>query len=224
MENFELVREIRQRATGKTLPIVLLASINKGNIRQRSRALGIAATLNKPVKPAELYDALLRQFDQSLAPTRMAPDERRPDAPIETQHRKPLRILLAEDNLINQKVAVRMLQRMGYQTQIANNGKEAVAAVRAGDFDVVLMDVHMPEMDGIEATTLIRSERAHSRRPYIVALTAAAMPEDEERCMAVGMDDFITKPIRVHELLNVLERYRLVTEKPLTVVAPEPTH
>ena len=130
----------------------------------------------------------------------------------------PLRVLLAEDNLINQKVASRMLQRLGYQADIANNGKEAVEAVRAHDYDVVLMDVHMPEMDGLEATTIIRSGNRRDRRPYIIALTAAAMPEDEEKCMEAGMDDFITKPIRIPDLINVLERYRLVTERPSTLV------
>ena len=220
MEEFELIREIRQRATSKSLPIILLASVSKSGMRQRSRAFGIAAVLNKPCKTSELYDTLLRQFDQTLVAQRVQPGHVMPKEILETEHRKPLRILLAEDNLINQKVASRMLQRLGYQADIVNNGKEAVDAVFRNDYDVVLMDVHMPEMDGLEATIMIRSERKRSRRPYIIALTAAAMPDDEGRCMEAGMDDFITKPVRIPDLINVLERYRLVTERPAAAVTP----
>lgn len=219
MEEFELVREIRQRATSKSLPIILLAAVSKSGMRQRSRAFGIAAILNKPCKTSELYDTLLRQFDQTLVTQRMHPEQGISKEILETQHRKPMRILLAEDNLINQKVASRMLQRLGYQSDIVNNGKEAVDAVFRNDYDVVLMDVHMPEMDGLEATIMIRSERKRSRRPYIIALTAAAMPDDEEKCMEAGMDDFITKPVRIPDLISVLERYRLITERPTAAVA-----
>ena len=98
------------------------------------------------------------------------------------------------------------------------NGAEAVAALQKENYDVVLMDVHMPEMDGLEATRHIRRERKRGRRPYIIALTAAALPEDEEKCMEAGMDDFITKPVRTPDLNTVLERYRLITEKPLPPV------
>jgi signal transduction histidine kinase/CheY-like chemotaxis protein len=220
MEDFELIRNIRQQHASKALPIILLAAMSKSSMRQRSRAFGIAAILNKPIKTSELHDTLLRQFDRNLiVQPAVSPDRAGPDA-LETQHRKPIHILLAEDNPINQKVASHMLQRLGYQADVVSNGKEAVDAVRAKDYNVVLMDVHMPEMDGLEATTMIRSERRRSRRPYIIALTAAAMPEDEEKCMAAGMDDFITKPVRIPDLINVLERYRLVTEKPTLIGAP----
>jgi len=217
MEEFELVREIRHRANAKTLPIILLASVSKSGMRQRSRAFGIAAILNKPCKISELYDTLLRQFDQTMVTQRLQPDQHMQKEILEAHHRKPMRILLAEDNLINQKVASRMLQRLGYQSDIVSNGRAAVDAILRNDYDVVLMDVHMPEMDGLEATILVRSERKRSRRPYIIALTAAAMPDDEEKCMEAGMDDFITKPVRIPDLINVLERYRLVTERPTTV-------
>ncbi|HRW04480.1 MAG TPA: response regulator [Caldilineaceae bacterium] len=221
MEEFDLIRTIRQHPSSQAIPIILLTTVSKSTLRQRARAFGIAGTLSKPVKPAELYDLLLRQFDRSLTPQPEESSSALERVAVETQHRKPIRLLLAEDNLINQKVASRMLQRLGYQTDIVNNGREAVEAVRKQEYDVVLMDVHMPEMDGLEATALIRygnqnrSQRSH--RPYIIALTAAAMPEDEEKCMEAGMDDFITKPIRIPDLINVLERYRLVTERP-----PEP--
>ncbi|MEZ4615854.1 MAG: response regulator [Caldilineaceae bacterium] len=221
MDNFELVREIRQHTELHTLPIILFSSITKSMVRQQGRVYGIATILHKPIKPAELYDALLRQFDDTMATQRMSDANQHKDDLSDVQHRKPIRILLAEDNLINQKVASRMLQRIGYHADIANSGKEAIEAVRTNNYDVVLMDVHMPEIDGLEATVQIRSERKHSRRPYIIALTAAAMPEDEEKCMEAGMDDFITKPVRIPDLMNVLERYRLVTEKPYTVLTPQ---
>ncbi len=221
MDDFALIRSIRQNPAHKTLPIILLTPVAKSNIRQRCRAFGIASILNKPVKPTELYDALLRQFDQRPTPQTSDSGSSK-HFPADVQHRKPVHILLVEDNPINQKVASRMLQRLGYQADIANSGIEAVEAVRANDYDVVLMDVHMPEMDGLTATRQIRSERNRSRRPYIIALTAAAMPEDEGNCMEAGMDDFITKPVRPPDLINVLERYRLVTEAPRAITNRSP--
>jgi CheY-like chemotaxis protein/HPt (histidine-containing phosphotransfer) domain-containing protein len=132
--------------------------------------------------------------------------------PPDLGERHPLQILLAEDNAVNQKLALKLLERMSYQADIANNGLEAVERVAANEYDVVLMDVQMPEMDGLEATRQIIA--AHGdRRPRIVALTADAMAEDRERCLAAGMDDYLTKPIRPAELAQALER---------VTTAPEP--
>lgn len=221
MKDFELIKEIRQNPSHKTLPIILLTPVTKSNIRQRCRTFGIAAILNKPIKPTELYDAFLRQFDSATQQKLVR--EQLKDSQRTAQHRKPIQILLVEDNPINQKVASRMLQRLGYQADIAKSGVEAIEAVHKHTYDLILMDVHMPEMDGLEATRRIRSERQRGRRPYIIALTAAAMAEDEENCMAVGMDDFITKPVRPSDLINVIERYRLVTEGTYTVAAQDAT-
>jgi signal transduction histidine kinase len=117
-----------------------------------------------------------------------------------------LQILLAEDNLINQKVARRMLERMGYRADVAGNGLEALAALRRGHYDVVLMDVHMPEMDGLEATRQICQEWAEGERPRIIAMTANAMQGDKEECLAAGMDDYISKPVQITDLQAALER------------------
>ena len=118
--------------------------------------------------------------------------------------RHPLRILLAEDNVVNQKLAMRILQQMGYRADLASNGVEAVESVERQPYDVVLMDVQMPEMDGLEATRQICSRLAVDRRPRIVAMTANAMQGDREMCMAAGMDDYLTKPIRVDQLVEAL--------------------
>jgi CheY-like chemotaxis protein len=124
--------------------------------------------------------------------------------------RSPLRILLAEDNAVNQKLALRLLDRMGYRADVAANGLETLEALRRQPYDVVLMDVQMPEMDGLEATRRIRQEL--DKQPRIIAMTASAMQEDRERCLAVGMDDFVSKPVRVDELVNALNKCQLIEE------------
>jgi CheY-like chemotaxis protein len=123
----------------------------------------------------------------------------------ETAQRHPLKILLAEDNVVNQKVALKILDRMGYRADVAANGKEAVEAVKRQPYDVVLMDVQMPEMDGVEATTRIREEQGENR-PWIIALTANALQGDRERYLGVGMDDYLSKPIKPEDLSRALRR------------------
>ena len=118
--------------------------------------------------------------------------------------RHPLRILLAEDNVVNQKLAMRLLQQMGYRADLAGNGVEAIECVSRQTYDVVLMDVQMPEMDGLEASRRITARWQPHARPRIVAMTANAMQGDREKCMAAGMDDYITKPIRVDQLVEAL--------------------
>src|SRR5690606_33499912 len=113
--------------------------------------------------------------------------------------------LLVEDNLTNQKVALRMLNRLGYEADVAVNGLEAVKAVHKQNYDVILMDVQMPEMDGLEATRQIRMDLALSEQPYIIAMTAAAMQLDREKCLEVGMDDFLAKPTRLEDLAHALK-------------------
>ena len=120
--------------------------------------------------------------------------------------RHPLRILLAEDNVVNQKLALRLLQQMGYRADLASNGIEAVESVERQPYDVVLMDVQMPEMDGLEASRRITGKWAAGDRPRIVAMTANAMQGDREQCLAAGMDDYVTKPIRVDALVEALTR------------------
>jgi CheY-like chemotaxis protein len=164
-----------------------------------------AARLTKPVKASQLYDTLVRILTTQAAP---APAPAAPQFDPGMSQRYPLRILLAEDNPVNQKVALRLLEKMGYQADAAANGLQVLEALRQETYDVVLMDVHMPEMDGLEATQCIREQWPADGRPQIVALTANAMQGDRERYLAAGMDDYLGKPVRREELVEVLSRCR----------------
>jgi CheY-like chemotaxis protein len=162
----------------------------------------ISAYLTKPLKPSALFDALAGIFvRQEVAVPRA--DSAKPALDPEMAKQHPLRILLAEDNQVNQKLALRLLEQMGYRADVASNGLEAVESVKRQPYDVILMDVQMPEMDGLDATRTIR--KADIRQPYIVAMTANAMQGDRELCLAAGMEFYITKPIRVPELVAALK-------------------
>jgi CheY-like chemotaxis protein len=171
--------------------------------------------LVKPVKPSALHDALADallagEAETSGAKGEAAPGAAKPAGPSAATAERAgagLRILLAEDNAVNQKLALRLLQRMGFQADVVEDGRAAVAAVESGSYDVVLMDVQMPEMDGLEATRQIRS-RWPDRPLRIVGLTANAMAGDREACIAAGMDDYVSKPIRPEELEAAISRAR----------------
>ncbi|MBX3010361.1 MAG: response regulator [Caldilineaceae bacterium] len=212
MEEFALVRALRRFPQLRETPLLLLTPMSKANLQQQSRGLGVINILYKPLKPALLHELLIRQFDPSLAappPQPTLPHR----ATAQVQHRRALNILLVEDNAVNQKVALRILERLGYHADVAANGANAIRAVRRQPYDVILMDLHMPEVDGLEATRQILQDESLEHKPYIVALTAAAMDDDEERCRQAGMEDFLTKPIRTSDILSVLERYRLRSEQ-----------
>ncbi len=194
MDGIELATKIPALSHRRSLPLIMLSSMG-----QRDNTNGLfTAVLTKPAKEARLFDALSVLFgagSNTKAKTAAV------DTTPVSHHR--LRILLAEDNVINQKVALKILERMGYQADVANNGKEAVDAVARQTYDVVLMDVQMPEMDGVQATAQIRA-RFGDNRPWIVALTANALEGDRDRYIGVGMDDYISKPINVDELAKAL--------------------
>jgi CheY-like chemotaxis protein/HPt (histidine-containing phosphotransfer) domain-containing protein len=204
-----LVAEIRKQRNHQSLPVVLLNSV--GSSVEPSEALPACVHLNKPVKPAQLQTALLqlRSGTQPVAP-RKAPTPSRLDASM--AERLPLRILLADDNVINLKVALRLLLQLGYKADTACNGLEAFRAVEQKPYDVILMDVQMPEMDGLDATRRIRQRQqepappAHFQKPIvIIAMTANAMQGDREKCVAAGMDDYLPKPVRPEALQAILE-------------------
>jgi CheY-like chemotaxis protein len=139
---------------------------------------------------------------KDAAPRPAEPVKPQMDAGMAARH--PLRILLAEDNVVNQKLAMRLLQQMGYRADLASNGIEAIECMERQPYDVVLMDVQMPEMDGLEASRRINAKWSADERPRIVAMTANAMQADREECLAAGMDDYVTKPIRVDRLVEAL--------------------
>jgi GAF domain-containing protein/CheY-like chemotaxis protein len=203
MDGVALARAIRAKRS--VLPLVLSSSLG------RREAAGdetlFDAWLAKPVRQSQLFDTLvgLVARDEAAVPAApVAPARSGIDPGMAARH--PLRILLAEDNVVNQKLALRILQQMGYRADLASNGIEAVDSVHRQAYDVVLMDVQMPEMDGLEASRRICAAAAPSARPRIVAMTANAMQGDREMCLEAGMDDYITKPIRVERLVEALGR------------------
>jgi PAS domain S-box-containing protein len=202
MDGVALAHAIRQAPAGSSLPLILFTSLGRREAHAEDE--GFAAYLHKPIKPSQLFDALVSVVaDQPVHVA--ARGAARSELDPEMARRHPLRILLAEDNAVNQKVALRILAQMGYRADVAANGLEAIEAVERQTYDVVLMDVQMPELDGFEASREI-NRRWPAARPRIVAMTANAMQGDRELCVAAGMDDYVAKPIRVEELVAALER------------------
>jgi signal transduction histidine kinase/DNA-binding response OmpR family regulator/putative methionine-R-sulfoxide reductase with GAF domain len=196
-----LASRIRKQRDAKALPLVLFSSL--GRREADIDANLFAAYLGKPIKPSQLFDTLAGLFaDQPNAEKRAAPAKLLMDPEMANNH--PLRILLAEDILVNQKLALRLLQQMGYRADVASNGLEAVQSVERQPYDVILMDVQMPEMDGLEASRQICARWPRSQRPAIIAMTANAMQGDREMCLEAGMDDYVSKPIRPDELVKAL--------------------
>ena len=199
MDGVQLAARIRE--AGHTLPLVLFSSLGR---KEAGDSL-FAATLAKPLHQSQLFDTLVSLLAHEQAP-RPAEAAARPRLDAGMAERHPLRILLAEDNVVNQKLALRILQQMGYRADVAGNGIEAIECIARQPYDVVLMDVQMPEMDGLEASRRITSRWQPGQRPRIVAMTANAMAGDREQCLAAGMDDYLTKPMRVDALVDALMR------------------
>jgi len=198
----------RIRDAGHALPLVLFSSLG----RKEADDSPFAATLTKPLHQSQLFDTLVTLLAHDAAPRAAAPAAK-PRIDISMAERHPLRILLAEDNVVNQKLALRLLQQMGYRADLASNGIEAIECVQRQTYDVLLMDVQMPEMDGLEASRRITAKWPEGQRPRIVAMTANAMAGDREECLAAGMDDYVTKPIRVDALVEALNHARPRNER-----------
>jgi PAS domain S-box-containing protein len=202
MDGYMLAERIRQQPEIAGATLLILTSSGQSGEAARRQELGIHICLTKPIKQADLWKAIMQALGMPLsADARAEPPGGR--APRETRR---LRILLAEDNLVNQMLAVRLVERRGHHVVVANNGREALELYRMQQFDVILMDVQMPEMDGYEATAAIRREEKKTGGHIpIIAMTAYAMKGDRERCLAVGMDRYISKPVRAKELFENIE-------------------
>lgn len=202
MDGLTLAAEIQQQPEYQKLPLIMLTSIGKPD--DQTLIPVFAAFLTKPIKQFDLYNVLIHILG---GPIQVKPNRATPPSQINPQLAAfPLRILLAEDNVVNQKVALHLLRSLGYQADVASNGLEVLAALERQSYDVVLMDVQMPRMDGLTATRRICQEWSHATRPRIIAMTANAMQDDREECLKAGMDDYLSKPIRMEELSQALAR------------------
>ncbi|MCS6813836.1 MAG: response regulator, partial [Cyanobacteria bacterium] len=222
-DGITLARQIRQleqtmcaadcSALSRKVPLLLLTAVGSSQSSWNDAEVEFAQCLNKPVKQSHFYNALVEILEHQAAhQAQLSPAETRsrsnaavaklqlPEMPAN------LRILLAEDNAVNQKVAIHMLQRLGYRTDLAGNGLEVLEALQRQPYDVVLMDVQMPDMDGITAAERICSQWSSAERPRIIAMTANAMHGDREACLDAGMDDYISKPVRLEELAQALSK------------------
>jgi PAS domain S-box-containing protein len=199
MDGAMLAREIRKHYPH--IPIILFSSFGQYDLEFDSGVFN--AYLAKPLKRSLLFDSLIALFEPRRGAASIVPAKPAFDSEFAGRH--PLRILLAEDNIVNQKLALRLLEQMGYRADMAANGIEAVESLERQIYDVILMDVQMPEMDGLEATRMIR-KLTRTTQPHIIAMTANAMEGDREMCIAAGMNDYISKPIRINELVEALMR------------------
>jgi PAS domain S-box-containing protein len=227
MDGMELAHALKQDPTVSNTRLVLLTSIGRRGEGQQAREAGFLAYLTKPVRQSHLYQCLTMVMGMEEASQHGSMDTQ---APLITRHsveeerrRSRVRILLAEDNIVNQKVAIRMLEKLGYRAEVVANGREAVEATQRIHYHLVLMDCQMPEMDGYEATEEIRKREAENgenngtsserrdtrceRRLPIIAMTANALKGDREKCLEVGMDDFLSKPVKLEALESALQRW-----------------
>ncbi|MCB8948176.1 MAG: response regulator [Ardenticatenaceae bacterium] len=202
MDGLTLATEIKNLPVRESLPVVLLTPLGKS--AQRTTIPSLAAQLTKPIKQHLLFEALLATVSQTATLTEGIAHKIEFDSQF--GHRHPLRILLAEDNQINQKVALRLLKRMGYQADVASDGLEVLEALKAQRYDVVLMDVQMPRLDGVAATEKIRNGWPTNQQPHIIAMTANALSGDREKYLVAGMNDYLSKPVKIQELAAALQK------------------
>jgi CheY-like chemotaxis protein len=218
MDGFSVAAYIKKDPKLAGAIIMMLTSGSQRGDAARCRELNISAYLVKPIQEADLLAAILKLLGQ------VSPSASRPV--LVTCHslresRQRLRILLAEDNVVNQRFVARLLEKLGHTVVAAANGREVLAALEKQAFDLVLMDVQMPEMDGLETTRIIRKrERSAGTHLPIIATTAHAMKGDRERCLAAGMDGYVSKPIRVEELFEAVERLVISSDRTVTPAAP----
>ncbi|MGA2118733.1 MAG: response regulator [Bryobacteraceae bacterium] len=208
MNGFQLIEALRRHQCCPGAAMLMLSSCDKNGDVARARKLDLAGYLTKPVSPDDLQSAILRAFSvvASAADHSGSPGPSRPAA--KSAAARPLRVLLAEDNLVNQVLAVRMLSKRGHSVEVVGNGREALGRLAAEPFDLLLTDMQMPEMDGFETAAAIREQEHQTGRHLpIIAMTAMAMKGDRERCLQVGMDGYVSKPMQQAELIEAIERF-----------------
>jgi CheY-like chemotaxis protein/HPt (histidine-containing phosphotransfer) domain-containing protein len=230
MDGLMLAGELRKLPGSAGLPLVLLTSMGVHPENPDYARAAFAGCLTKPIKPAQLYEVLVHAVSGARPSTRKVPVTAKLDPKMAT--RLPLRVLLCDDNVINQKVALRLLQQMGYRADLAASGAEALRALDRQPYDLIFMDVMMPEMSGLEATRIIRERQRqtnqfpHYKSPIIiVAMTANAMQGDREKCLAASMDDYVAKPVRLEDVRAVVERWGAAAGRtdPVPVPTPSPS-
>ncbi len=207
MDGLSLASRIHSIPDYEQLPIVILSSVDRLTQQQLAAKSEFVAVLNKPIKQSQLYDTCVRILcgkQISVLPSTSSTSK----FDLQLSEKLPLRILLVEDMPLNQKVALHMLQRLGYGADVASNGLEALSSLRLRDYDLVFMDVQMPEMDGLQATRCICKEWLPPKRPWIVAMTANAMQGDREECLNAGMNDYVSKPVRIEALIEIFHNYQ----------------
>ncbi len=215
MDGVTLAKEIHTQLQNNAFPLILLSSL--GYHEAPSDESVFSAILTKPIKPSQLFDSLGTSINSKWIPVKQKfkPTTEKEDRDLGQRH--PLRILVVDDNTVNQTVALSFLGKVGYRADVASNGFEALDALQRQYYDLVFMDGQMPEMDGEEATRQIRRQLAPDQQPHIVAMTANAMQGDRERYLACGMDDYISKPIRMKDLLRALHQTQPLQHQPISV-------
>jgi signal transduction histidine kinase/DNA-binding response OmpR family regulator len=207
MDGFDLIERLKANSVPCDTTIMMLTSGGQRGDAQKCHELGIAAYLLKPVRQSELREAIIRVLS-SRESKDLTPMVTRSSLRETADGSKSLKILVAEDNLVNQKLATRLLEKRDHCVAVVLNGREALAALEKDAYDLVLMDIQMPEMDGLEATTILRErEESTGRHQHVIAMTALAMNGDRERCIAAGMDGYLSKPIRSQELDEALDSF-----------------
>jgi CheY-like chemotaxis protein len=198
INGIELAWEIRGMRTYHNVPIIIITSAENEETKRRAKALGISHYITRPIRQSELYNVIIDTIGLQEEET-----ERREESKLKGLK---LKVLLVEDNYINQQLITKLLEKQGWEVKLAQNGKEAVEMTQKEDFDIVLMDVQMPEMDGLTATKIIRErEKLTGKHLPIIALTAHAFAEDREKCLKAGMDGYVSKPIKIKELWRTIE-------------------
>jgi CheY-like chemotaxis protein/HPt (histidine-containing phosphotransfer) domain-containing protein len=205
MDGIQLGSEIRKLRSEKAFPIILLTSMGKRDDLDAIAKQIFSAYVSKPIKKSQLFDILIGVLAET--PAKMTGKSSGPVLDRKLSERLPLSLLVAEDNPVNQKLLLRILERMGYRADLAANGVEAIDALKRKEYDIIFMDVEMPEMDGLEATRRIVRDGRKDGKPVIIGTTAYAMEGDMKKCFDAGMDHYISKPIKVEEIQLAIEQW-----------------